>query len=102
MLLLQRLSVFLKKFNKTKVERRHSLPAKDGLQGASNAHKFIALKLVERQTVPTMKQLAKLTAKFKKTFEDNEELYDLAQQLTEQQKEGGGLWDQRNADKRHY
>jgi len=58
MLLLQRLGVFLTKFNKKKVEMRHSLLAKDGLQGSSNAHKFIAQKLVERLLVPTLKQLA--------------------------------------------
>jgi len=58
MLLLQRLRVFLGKFNKNKVETRHSLLAKDGLQGSSNAVKFIAQKLEERLLVPTMKQLA--------------------------------------------
>jgi len=39
---LQKPGVFLAKFNKRKVETRHSLLAEDGLQGSSNARKFIA------------------------------------------------------------
>jgi hypothetical protein len=41
-LLLQKFGVFLMKFNKKKVEKGHSLLAKDGLQGSRNTCKFIA------------------------------------------------------------
>jgi len=53
--LLQRPGVFLTKFNKKNVETRHSMLAKDGLQGSCNARKFMEQKLVERLLVPTLK-----------------------------------------------
>jgi hypothetical protein len=42
LLLVQRLGFFLMNFNKKKVEIRHLLLAKDGLQGSNNAYRFIA------------------------------------------------------------
>jgi len=58
------------KFNKKKVETRHSLLAKDSLQGSSNAHKIIAQKLVERLLVPTLKQLARSSPNSRKLLRE--------------------------------
>ena len=47
------------KFNKKKMETRHSLLAKDGLQSLSRACKFVSYKSVEMLLVPTLKKLVR-------------------------------------------
>jgi hypothetical protein len=71
-LLLQRLGVVLTKFNKKKVDTRHSLLAKDGLQGSSNSRKFFAKKISGESASSDIKATRAFTAEFKKIIEDHD------------------------------
>ena len=72
MLLLQRLRVFLTKFNKKKVETRQSLLAKDGLQVSSKALQIHCIKVSGEAASADIEATRAFNADFENIFEDND------------------------------
>jgi hypothetical protein len=67
----------LTKFN-IKVETRHSLLAKENLQGSRNASKFTAKKIIGPAASADTAATRAFTAEYKKIIEDNDFPPDLA------------------------